>query len=83
MLGRMSTSPAPDPRQADNPVKLPTDKELVLRVIPMPADCNANGDIFGGWLLSQMDIAGGAARPRATGHRGGEPVHLQATGEGG
>ena len=38
---------------------LPTDKELVLKVIPMPADTNGNGDIFGGWLLSQMDIGGG------------------------
>ena len=28
--------------------QLPTDKELVLKVIPMPRDCNANGDIFGG-----------------------------------
>ena len=58
MLGRMSTSPSPDPRQADNPVKLPSDKELVLRVIPMPADCNANGDIFGGWVMAQVDLAG-------------------------
>lgn len=32
---------------------------LVLRTLAMPADTNANGDIFGGWLLSQMDIAGG------------------------
>lgn len=39
-------------------VRLPTDKELVLKVIPMPADCNANGDIFGGWIMSQVDIAG-------------------------
>ena len=30
-------------------VQLPTDQELVLKVIPMPGDCNANGDIFGGW----------------------------------
>lgn len=33
--------------------------ELLLRTLAMPADTNANGDIFGGWLLSQMDIAGG------------------------
>lgn len=39
---------------------LPADMELVLKVIPMPADCNANGDIFGGWVLSQMDLAGGS-----------------------
>ncbi len=38
--------------------ELPNDKELVLRVIPMPADCNANGDIFGGWVMSQVDLAG-------------------------
>jgi len=39
-------------------VPLPTDKELVLKVVPMPADCNANGDIFGGWVMAQVDIAG-------------------------
>ena len=33
--------------------------ELCIRTLAMPADTNANGDIFGGWLLSQMDIAGG------------------------
>lgn len=38
--------------------ELPTDKELVLKVIPMPGDCNANGDIFGGWVMSQVDLAG-------------------------
>ena len=40
------------------PVALPTDQELVLKVIPMPADCNANGDIFGGWVMAQVDLAG-------------------------
>jgi len=30
--------------------------ELVLRTLAMPADTNANGDIFGGWLMSQMDM---------------------------
>ncbi|MCJ0761934.1 acyl-CoA thioesterase [Variovorax terrae] len=39
-------------------VELPTDQELVLKVIPMPADCNANGDIFGGWVMAQVDLAG-------------------------
>ena len=34
------------------------DAELVLRVIPMPADSNANGDIFGGWVMAQVDLAG-------------------------
>ena len=39
-------------------VALPTDQELVLKVVPMPADVNANGDIFGGWVMAQVDIAG-------------------------
>jgi acyl-CoA thioesterase YciA len=39
-------------------VALPIDKELVLKVIPMPADSNANGDIFGGWVMAQVDLAG-------------------------
>jgi acyl-CoA thioesterase YciA len=38
--------------------ELPQDKALVLKVAPMPADCNADGDIFGGWVVGQMDIAG-------------------------
>lgn len=37
---------------------LPDDKELVLRVMPLPADSNANGDIFGGWIMAQVDLAG-------------------------
>jgi acyl-CoA thioesterase YciA len=42
--------------------------ELTLRTMAMPADTNANGDIFGGWVLSQMDLAGGiAAGQRAEG----------------
>jgi acyl-CoA thioesterase YciA len=40
------------------PTALPSDKELVLRVIPMPSDANANGDIFGGWIMAQVDLAG-------------------------
>ena len=39
-------------------IALPTDQELVMKVIPMPADCNANGDIFGGWVMAQVDLAG-------------------------
>ena len=35
--------------------------ELMVRTVAMPADTNANGDIFGGWVMSQMDIAGGIA----------------------
>ena len=40
------------------PVPLPTDAELVLKVIPMPGDTNGNGDIFGGWVMAQVDLAG-------------------------
>jgi len=36
-----------------------TNRDPVLRVVPGPSDINANGHIFGGWVLSQMDIAGG------------------------
>ena len=36
----------------------PSDKELVLKVIPLPADTNGNGDIFGGWVMAQVDLAG-------------------------
>ena len=39
-------------------VHLPTDKELVLKMIPMPSDVNPNGDIFGGWVMAQVDLAG-------------------------
>lgn len=46
--------------------------ELVLRTLAMPADTNANGDIFGGWLMSQMDIGGAYSgqgnRARSCGH---------------
>ncbi|NOX99107.1 MAG: acyl-CoA thioester hydrolase YciA [Verrucomicrobia bacterium] len=35
------------------------ENQLLLRTLAMPADTNANGDIFGGWIMSQMDIAGG------------------------
>ena len=43
---------------ANVPLTLPADKELVLRVIPMPSDANFNGDIFGGWIMAQVDMAG-------------------------
>jgi acyl-CoA thioesterase YciA len=53
-MGDSTTTPAivlAPPRLADG-------GELVLRVMPMPADANANGDIFGGWIMAQVDIAG-------------------------
>ena len=49
----MSSLSSPNPETT-----LPQDRELVLKVIPMPADCNANGDIFGGWVMAQVDLAG-------------------------
>ncbi|MBY4595872.1 acyl-CoA thioesterase [Ottowia caeni] len=39
-------------------VELPADHTLVLKVIPLPGDANANGDIFGGWVMAQVDLAG-------------------------
>ncbi|OZI47743.1 acyl-CoA thioesterase [Bordetella genomosp. 5] len=38
--------------------QLPAGREPVLRVMPMPADANIHGDVFGGWIMSQVDIAG-------------------------
>ncbi len=78
----MSDSPSAD--AAATLKSLPTDMELVLKVIPMPADCNANGDIFGGWVMAQCDLAGSViparyAKGRA-GDGGGQRIHLQAAG---
>ena len=39
-------------------------RDPIIRTVPQPADMNGNGDIFGGWVLSQMDIAGGALAAR-------------------
>jgi acyl-CoA thioesterase YciA len=46
-----------------------TGTEPALRTIAMPADANPSGDIFGGWLLAQMDLAGGAIASRRAGGR--------------
>jgi acyl-CoA thioesterase YciA len=48
---------------SDEYVKLP-DAEPTLRVVPMPADVNQYGDIFGGWIMSQVDIAGAVPAAR-------------------
>ena len=45
----------PDPRPTTS---LPAGREPTLRVIPMPADANHTGDIFGGWIMAQVDLAG-------------------------
>ena len=52
------------PTQADSP-----NGDLTLRTMAMPADTNAAGDIFGGWVLSQMDLAGGIAAGQRAGGR--------------
>jgi acyl-CoA thioesterase YciA len=39
-------------------VQLPKDRHAVIRIIPMPADTNAHGTIFGGWVMAQVDLAG-------------------------
>ena len=53
-------------RPGAQPADLPLDRELVLKVIPMPSDTNPNGDIFGGWVMAQVDIAGAVAAARIT-----------------
>ena len=64
-----------------------SDRDPILRVVPGPSDINANGHIFGGWVLSQMDIAAGiVASRRANGPVATvaidkmefiEPIHLR------
>jgi acyl-CoA thioesterase YciA len=46
------------PQRTEQPVELPKGREVVLRVVPMPSDANYTGDIFGGWIMSQVDVAG-------------------------
>ena len=45
-------------------LKLPEGKIPAPRVVPMPADANHNGDIFGGWIMAQVDVAGGTVAGR-------------------
>jgi len=46
------------PVPTENMVELPAGEIPVLRVMPMPADANIHGDVFGGWIMSHVDIAG-------------------------
>ena len=55
-MGRASHQP-PD-------LELPKNRLPALRVVPMPADANHNGDIFGGWIMAQVDVAGGTVAGR-------------------
>nr|WP_038144796.1 acyl-CoA thioester hydrolase YciA [Vibrio nigripulchritudo] len=43
--------------------------QLLTRTLAMPSDCNANGDIFGGWIMSQLDLAGGILAKEISGGR--------------
>jgi acyl-CoA thioesterase YciA len=45
-------------------ISLPEGKDPILRVVPMPADANQHGDIFGGWIMAQVDIAAGVLAAR-------------------
>lgn len=53
-----ANSSAPQGHAVPAPAAPPSAKELVLKVIPMPADTNGNGDIFGGWVMAHVDLAG-------------------------
>ena len=55
-MGKASAQPAG--------LTLPEGKIPALRVVPMPADANHNGDIFGGWIMAQVDVAGGIVAGR-------------------
>jgi len=48
---------------------LPKDRDPTLRIVPMPTDTNHAGDVFGGWIMSQVDIAGSILAIRRTGGR--------------
>ena len=55
--------PAKSSEVAETP-EIPPSSELAVRTIAMPADTNPHGDIFGGWLLCQMDLAGSSVATR-------------------
>src|SRR5260221_11983488 len=62
---------------ADRSDAPPVSREPALRAIAMPGEANPNGDIFGGWLLAQMDLAGGSI---ATQRAGGRVATVAITG---
>jgi acyl-CoA thioesterase YciA len=60
----------PDPTAAPSTaVEVPPDTDPAIRTVAMPADTNPHGDIFGGWLLCQMDLAGASVAVRRAGGR--------------
>jgi len=54
----MDADSSPSSGLLRRPASVHEDAELVMRTMPMPADSNANGDIFGGWIMAQVDLAG-------------------------
>src|SRR5215217_5260130 len=54
----------PQGRQLTRIMTMSLERAPILRVVPGPSDINANGHIFGGWVLSQMDIAAGIVASR-------------------
>jgi len=52
----------------NDPIQLP-DMHPTLRVMPVPADANVHGDVFGGWIMAQVDIAGAIPAVRRAGGR--------------
>ncbi|HJV95078.1 MAG TPA: acyl-CoA thioesterase, partial [Albitalea sp.] len=57
-MPEITSAPENKATDAVAPLQLPSDRQLVMRVMPMPADANGNGDIFGGWIMAQVDLAG-------------------------
>ena len=53
----------------DEPLSLPPDRVAVLRMMPMPSDANIHGDVFGGWIMAHVDIAGAIPAVRRAGGR--------------
>jgi acyl-CoA thioesterase YciA len=54
----MTSDSSTDPGRFDSAASLPDGSVLVMRVMPLPADVNGNGDVFGGWIMAQVDMAG-------------------------
>jgi acyl-CoA thioesterase YciA len=65
--GRLAIDMLVKPRKSNNIRQASMAERLrdpIVRTVPQPADMNGNGDIFGGWVLSQMDVAGGSLAAR-------------------
>ena len=60
----MSSDSSSQAGQLGGPLSLPDGSALVMRVMPLPADVNGNGDVFGGWIMAQVDVAGAVLASR-------------------